>query len=105
MNRIIVRNFSKYIPSKNKTWCYRKGFYKVPYPEQYESRDNENEIKQRVKSYGKFVYENPNSTRKKRQEKVKEYLDNYYPHSRDNKNRNAETHRNYNYYTYDSEYY
>ena len=94
MNRMIVRNFSKHLGSKNKTWCYRNGFYKVPYPEQYESRDNENEIKQKVESYGKFVYENPNSTRKERQKKVKEFLDNYYPHQRGS-----------HYFTYDSGYF
>ena len=42
MNRsIIIRNLSKYIPTKNKTWSYQNGFYRVPYHEQYESRDNE----------------------------------------------------------------
>ena len=55
MNRsIIIRNLSKYIPTKHKTWSYQNGFYRVPYHEQYESRDNENEIKQRIKSYGKW---------------------------------------------------
>ena len=42
----------------------------------------------------KFVYENPNSTRKERQTKVKEYLDNYHPHSRGS-----------HYFTYDSEHF
>ena len=42
MNRsIIIRNLSKYIPTKHKTWSYQNGFYRVPYHEQYESRDNE----------------------------------------------------------------
>ena len=79
MNRSVVRNFTKYIPSKNKTWCYRKGFYKVPYHEQYESRDNENEIKKRVQSYGSFIHKNPNSSKELRITKMKEYLEYYYP--------------------------
>ena len=78
MNRTtIIRNISKYIPTKHKTWPYQSGFYRVPYHEQYESRDNENEIKQRIKSYGKFVYENPNSSRKERQKQIKEFLQQY----------------------------
>tara|TARA_Y100000817_G_scaffold237367_1_gene189422 strand:+ start:144 stop:353 length:210 start_codon:yes stop_codon:yes gene_type:complete len=65
----------------------------VPYKDQYESRDNENEIiNKKTKSYGEFLYENPNSTREKRQKKVKEFLDNYYPHSRGS-----------HYFTYDSD--
>ena len=76
MNRLtIIRNFSKYIP-KHKTWSYQTGFYRVPYHEQYESRDNENEIKQRIKSYGKWMEENKGSiNRTDRISKITEYLE------------------------------
>ena len=70
------------------------GFYMIPYDEQYESRDNESEIKRRkqrqVSSYGKFIHDNndKNLTRKERQEKIKEFLDKTYS------NQYTETHRN-----------
>lgn len=35
MYKLLVRNYSKqispkYIPSKNKTWSYKKGYYQIP---------------------------------------------------------------------------
>ena len=35
MYKLLLRNYSKqispkYIPSKNKTWCYKKGYYQIP---------------------------------------------------------------------------
>tara|TARA_Y100000590_G_scaffold453576_1_gene598870 strand:+ start:1185 stop:1424 length:240 start_codon:yes stop_codon:yes gene_type:complete len=79
MNRsTIIRNISKYIPTKHKTWPYQSGFYRVPYHEQYESRDNENEIKQRIKSYGKWYEESDKPIiRIERQKKIKEFLQQY----------------------------
>ena len=29
MHRIIIRNYTKYIPSKNKTWTYKQGYYLI----------------------------------------------------------------------------
>ena len=79
MNRFtILRNFSKYIPTKHKAWSYQNGFYRVPYHEQYESRDNENEIKQRIKSYGKWYEESDKPIiRIERQKKIREFLQQY----------------------------
>ena len=75
-------NISKYIPTKNMTWCYGKGFYRVPYHQQYESRDNENEIINRmnkIKSYGKWIEDSDKSIiRIERQKKIKEFLNQYY---------------------------
>ena len=75
------------------------GFTMIPYEEQYESRDNENETKQKLKndtlqetqqeyplwdaaetaaysiSYGKWLEENKNTTSIERQQKIKEFLD------------------------------
>jgi len=58
----------------------------IPYHEQYESRDNENEIKRRFdrwsgpsnNSYGKWIEENRGCSRIERQEKIKEFLDKFY---------------------------
>ena len=56
-------------------------FATIPYKEQYESRDNENEeITNKCKSYGEWVKNNINSSRELRQEKIKEFLDNYSPY-------------------------
>ena len=57
------------------------GFNMIPYHEQYESRDNENEIKRRFakpNSYGEWIQQNPGVTRIERQEKLKEFLDKFY---------------------------
>jgi len=59
------------------------GFNMIPYHEQYESRDNENEIKRRFdssseNSYGKWIEENRGATRIERQAKIKEFLDKFY---------------------------
>ena len=56
-------------------------FATIPYKEQYESRDNENEeITKGCKSYGEWVKNNNHSSRELRQEKIKEFLDNYNPY-------------------------
>ena len=56
-------------------------FATIPYKEQYESRDNENEeITNKCKSYGEWVKNNINSSRELRQEKIKEFLDSYSPY-------------------------
>ena len=56
-------------------------FATIPYKEQYESRDNENEeITKKCKSYGEWVKNNMNSSRELRQEKIKEFLDSYSPY-------------------------
>ena len=53
-------------------------FATIPYKEQYESRDNENEeIVKKCKSYGEWIKNNMNSSRELRQGKIKEFLDNY----------------------------
>ena len=53
-------------------------FEEVPYHEQYESRDNENEIKQRIKSYGKWYEESDKPIiRIERQKKIREFLQQY----------------------------
>jgi hypothetical protein len=67
------------------------GFYMIPYENQWESRDNENEIRVTqnneneirfstpYKSYGEWVKENQGITNsKERQIKMKEYLDKFY---------------------------
>ena len=55
-------------------------FATIPYKEQYESRDNENEeIVKRCKSYGEWIKNNMNSSRELRQEKIHEFLDSYNP--------------------------
>ena len=53
-------------------------FNMIPYHEQYESRDNENEIRPN-KSYGEWIKENlGTTTRQERQIKMKEFLDKFY---------------------------
>ena len=63
--RLLIRNYTNYIkPSK---------FYMVPYKEQYESRDNENEIIRL--SFGGWLEENKgNITKSDRINKLTEYL-------------------------------
>ena len=62
----------------------------IPYEEQWESRDNENEIRFKpnenneirfstpYKSYGEWLKENKGTTSKERRIKMKEYLDQFY---------------------------
>ena len=57
------------------------GFQTIPYKEQWESRDNENEIRFSTpyQSYGEWIKENQGiTTSKERQIKMKEYLDKFY---------------------------
>ena len=30
MYNLLIRNYTQYIPSKNKTWLYKKGYYQIP---------------------------------------------------------------------------
>ena len=84
MHRIFIRNYSKSTPSKNNTWCFKNGYYKYPI------KSNKNLI-----NYGKYINENKFSTRKKRQEIMRLYL---------NQNINSFTNDNGHYNIYDSEY-
>tara|TARA_B100001093_G_C26773171_1_gene991107 strand:+ start:1111 stop:1407 length:297 start_codon:yes stop_codon:yes gene_type:complete len=73
--KIPVRNL--YTASINRSL----DFYTIPYHEQYESRDNENEIKRRFNkynSYGEWIKNNPSTTRIERQTKMKYFLDKFY---------------------------
>ena len=67
MNRILLQS-RRYI---NTTSVIKsKRFYLVPYEEQYESRDNENEIRKKKLEFSP-----------ERQEQIKKFLDNYNPYS------------------------
>ena len=67
MNRLLLHS-RRYI---NITSIIKpKPFYLVPYEEQYESRDNENEIRERKIEFSI-----------ERQKKIKEFIDNYNPYS------------------------
>lgn len=83
--------------------------HSVPYHEQYESRDNENETKNRIvngQSYGEwFAAKSGPTTRIERQKKMKEFLDRFYSESVNKKiNNHKENNSHGNYFTYDSEY-
>ena len=79
MNSVLVSLLARNLYKMN-TRSY-SAFLKVPYKEQYESRDNENEeIKEKCKSYGEWVKNNINSTRELRQEKIQGFIDNYNPY-------------------------
>ena len=67
MNRILLHSRR----SISTTTFKHTSFHMIPYEEQYESRDNENEIKKRKKIEMSI----------ERQKEIKEFLDNYNPYS------------------------
>ena len=71
---------SRNIRLRNISGARNIGFNMIPYHEQYESRDNETEIKRKYEnnSYGKWLIENRGCSRKERQEKIKSFLDKFY---------------------------
>ena len=78
MNSVLVGLLARNLYKMNKK-SYSV-FATIPYKEQYESRDNENEeIVKRCKSYGEWIKNNMNSSRELRQEKIHEFFDNYNP--------------------------
>jgi len=75
MNRILLN--SRRITQNFKLSKLPK-FYSIPYEEQYESRDNESETKnKKIISYGKFIEGNNSLTHKERRDKIQEFLNQY----------------------------
>jgi len=79
MNRLsLLKNFS----TKNKTWCYRQGFYQIP----YRYKINENKENKEI-SYSKWFKEIEKPiNRITRQKKIKEFLDQFQSLFRINQN-------------------
>ena len=78
MNRLNI--LSRNIRLRNISGARNIGFNMIPYHEQYESRDNETEIKRKYEnnSYGKWIEENRDATRIERQKQMKKSLDKFY---------------------------